>query len=214
MANLVGMDVEVVEKVGRQLKGRASEMHALSASISTLVDQLQSVWSGQDAIQFKGWWEQQHRPALERLRAAIDGLGQSVLSNAAEQHYVSSGASGERATVSPAAPPSGLSAEQYATRVAGIETLLRDYGIEPLSLGVEAADLYEGLAAVVDPSEIGSLKDLGRAVNELKPGSSFRGAGGALSLLGIGLSAKDFTVAQGLGTSRPPGVLGLTSSQG
>lgn len=89
MSNLVGMNVEAVENAGRQLKSRAHDIRALSASINSLVEQMQATWCGQDAVRFKGWWEQQHRPALERLRESIDGLGQSALNNASEQSHAS-----------------------------------------------------------------------------------------------------------------------------
>ena len=89
MAGFVGMDVDSVEGLARQLKTKATEIDALTNAINGLVDQLQSTWKGQDAVQFKGWWDSQHRPALQRLREAIDGLGQAALNNASEQRSVS-----------------------------------------------------------------------------------------------------------------------------
>ena len=90
MANLThGMNVDQVENLARQLKGKASEVDALANGINALIDQLQASWKGQDATEFKGWWDSQHRPALQHLRDAIDGLGQSALNNANEQRQVS-----------------------------------------------------------------------------------------------------------------------------
>jgi WXG100 family type VII secretion target len=90
MANLThGMNVDQVENLGRQLKGKANEIDGLTNAINGLVDQLQTTWKGHDASEFKGWWDSQHRPALQRLREAIDGLGQSALHNASEQRQVS-----------------------------------------------------------------------------------------------------------------------------
>lgn len=90
MASLThGMNVDQVENLGRQLKSKATEIDALANGINGLVDQLQAAWKGQDATEFKGWWDSQHRPHLQQLRDAIDGLGQSALHNASEQRQVS-----------------------------------------------------------------------------------------------------------------------------
>lgn len=90
MANLThGMNVDQVENLGRQMKGKANEIDALANAINGLIDQLQAAWKGQDATEFKGWWDSQHRPALLKLREAIDGLGQAALHNANDQRQVS-----------------------------------------------------------------------------------------------------------------------------
>ena len=90
MANLThGMNVDQVENLGRQLQGKGDEIDALMNAINGLIDQLQTEWKGQDATEFKGWWDSQHRPALQALRDAIKGLGQSALNNASEQRQVS-----------------------------------------------------------------------------------------------------------------------------
>lgn len=90
MANLThGMNVDQVENLGRQLQGKGDEIDALMNAINGLIDQLQADWKGQDATEFKGWWDQTHRPGLIALRDAIKGLGQSALNNASEQRQVS-----------------------------------------------------------------------------------------------------------------------------
>lgn len=90
MANLThGMNVDAVEGLGRQLKSKSGEIDALVNGINSLVEQLQQQWRGQDATTFKGWWDSEHRPALQKLGQAIDGLGQAALNNANEQRQVS-----------------------------------------------------------------------------------------------------------------------------
>jgi len=51
---------------------------------------MQDIWKGQDSVQFAGWWRDQHRPALDRARQAIEGLGTSAHNNAADQRSASS----------------------------------------------------------------------------------------------------------------------------
>jgi WXG100 family type VII secretion target len=89
MTGFSGMDIETVEQLAAQLKGKANEIDGLMGSIDALIEQLQAVWKGQDAIMFRDWWVSQHRPNLMHAREAIDGLGQSALNNASEQRQVS-----------------------------------------------------------------------------------------------------------------------------
>ena len=89
MAGFVGMDVEAVEGIGRQLKSKSGEIESLIQAIQGLVGQAEASWKGKDSTEFKNWWDSQHKPALLRLKEAIDGLGQSALNNATEQRSVS-----------------------------------------------------------------------------------------------------------------------------
>ncbi|MCU1678565.1 MAG: hypothetical protein JWM93_3323 [Frankiales bacterium] len=86
---LTGMDIEAVNGLGQQLKTQAEALNAIIGEIDGLVRHAQDVWKGNDATQFAGWWQDQHRPALQHAREAIDGLGQSALNNASEQAQVS-----------------------------------------------------------------------------------------------------------------------------
>ena len=101
MTGLVGMDVAAVQQVGKGLQAQATAITQLTAAVQGIVDQLSASWRGQDAQQFAAWWQQQHRPALQRAAQVIDGLGQSALNNAAEQEGASSGGSSS-ATAGPA----------------------------------------------------------------------------------------------------------------
>ena len=89
MGNFVGMNVEEVNRLGGQLKQKGSDIDGLINQINGLIDQLQANWRGKDADTFKGWWESQHRPALTKLRDAVNGLGDSAINNAKEQSDVS-----------------------------------------------------------------------------------------------------------------------------
>jgi uncharacterized protein YukE len=92
MARL-GMDVEVVEGLGRQLKSQAQQIQSVTAQIEGLVNQASAVWDGSDAQDFRQWWVAEHKPKLINLQQAIDGLGTSAINNAQEQRQASSGSS-------------------------------------------------------------------------------------------------------------------------
>lgn len=85
----MGMDVDQVESIGHQLKNAASNINNLITSIDHLVNEALANWEGKDATDFHGWWNSQHKPALQSAEQAVDGLGQSALNNAAAQRSVS-----------------------------------------------------------------------------------------------------------------------------
>lgn len=84
-----GMDVGQVQNLGNQLKNQAGQIDQIVNHINSLAAELQAAWKGKDAQDFDGWWQQQHRPALQHAAEAIRGLGQSALNNATEQQNVS-----------------------------------------------------------------------------------------------------------------------------
>lgn len=110
----MGMDVEVVEGLGGQLKGQAQQIHGVIVQIESLVNQAIANWDGKDAQEFGHWWSGEHKPQLLRLQHMIDGLGSAALNNASEQRQVSGGTSSQSGTIvatswSPAVGvPSGL----------------------------------------------------------------------------------------------------------
>lgn len=85
----MGMDVEAVEKTGRDLKTKATNIQTLIGEIEGLVTGLSSVWDGKDAQQFVNEWWPQHKKNLSAVKESIEGLGQSALNNASEQREVS-----------------------------------------------------------------------------------------------------------------------------
>jgi len=88
MAQL-GMNVEVVEQLGRQLKTQAANIGSMINQINGMVGTMEQNWWGQDAQTFCHDWWPQHRAQLVNIQHAIDGLGQSALNNAGEQRNVS-----------------------------------------------------------------------------------------------------------------------------
>lgn len=84
----VGMDVEAVQQLGNDLKQQAEAVQQVINAVNGLVNHSQDIWKGKDASEFLGYWEQQHRPALDAVRQAVEGLGQSAQNNAQEQANV------------------------------------------------------------------------------------------------------------------------------
>ncbi|HRV69137.1 MAG TPA: WXG100 family type VII secretion target [Marmoricola sp.] len=85
----VGMDVDLVRGIGNQLKNKANDIETIITQIDNLINQAIGAWQGNDANQFRDWWNQQHRPAMSRAAEAVEGLGQSAMNNADEQEGVS-----------------------------------------------------------------------------------------------------------------------------
>ena len=89
MAQL-GMDADVVEQMGNQLRQQANEIGTVINQINNLVGQMEAHWWGPDAQTFCNDWWPQHRQELQAAQQNIDGLGQSALNNATDQRNVSS----------------------------------------------------------------------------------------------------------------------------
>lgn len=90
MAFSAGMNIEEVRRLARDLGNQADNINNnLIPQINGILTQLEANWSGGDFIKFKGWWETEHRPHLQKLAGDIGGLGQSALNNAQEQENVS-----------------------------------------------------------------------------------------------------------------------------
>ncbi len=85
----MGMDVEAVEGVSKQLKAQAQQIGTLVAGIDKIVTGLTGVWDGPDAHTFVTNWWPQHKKELLSAQTQIDGLGQSAWNNAQEQRNVS-----------------------------------------------------------------------------------------------------------------------------
>jgi len=97
----MGMDVEAVENVGRQLKQSAASVDTIVGTLDRTVSGLSSVWEGPDAQRFAQSWPT-FRKSLLAAQASVAGLGQSALNNASEQREAS-GASGSGTATLPSA---------------------------------------------------------------------------------------------------------------
>jgi uncharacterized protein YukE len=102
----MGMDVDAVESVGRQLRQSAASVDSLVGGIDRTVSGLTGVWDGPDAQRFVQQSWPTLRKALVAAQGSVDGLGQSALNNASEQRHASgagptAGGSGPVLPVSP-----------------------------------------------------------------------------------------------------------------
>lgn len=99
-----GMDVDVVERAGRDLKSRAEELRRLAQSSTVTVTRLADRWQGSDATTFAS----QTWPSLrsQALAAAteLEQMAEIALTNAAEQRAASSTGAGGRTTAGGSSP--------------------------------------------------------------------------------------------------------------
>ncbi|MBC7402580.1 MAG: hypothetical protein H7279_05310, partial [Microbacteriaceae bacterium] len=74
----MGMDVEAVESVGRQLKQSAASVESLVGGIDKTVSGLTGLWDGPDAQRFVQQSWPTLRKALVAAQSSVEGLGQSA----------------------------------------------------------------------------------------------------------------------------------------
>lgn len=110
MAQL-GMDVDVVESVGKQLCTKAGQLKAITAAVDGLIFLAGGNWWGGIARQFVSDWRTVHKPAMVALATAAEALGKAALRNAKEQRSASAadpgssfGSTSSRGTNGPAKP--------------------------------------------------------------------------------------------------------------
>lgn len=88
MARL-GMDVDVVESLGKQLRTQGQSIRMTVGKVDALINQAGQHWYGGRGRSFVNQWQTIHRQHLLTVAESIEGLGQSALNNAAEQRGVS-----------------------------------------------------------------------------------------------------------------------------
>lgn len=91
MAYSTGMNVGEVRNLAGKLDQQANQINNdVIGQINSTLASLEANWSGADFQKFKGWWESEHRPQLQKLAQNIAGLAQSARNNAEEQEKISS----------------------------------------------------------------------------------------------------------------------------
>ena len=88
MARL-GMDVDVVQKVARDLARRADDLHFVITTVDRLTESGGSVWHGSDGDAFHAAWRGVHRPALLASLGGVRELGATLTKNVEEQRGAS-----------------------------------------------------------------------------------------------------------------------------
>lgn len=97
MSDMVGMNVEAVRRIGRELTTQARRLDAVQSQVTRLVQQGGMLWLGTDSDRFASAWSSDHLPRIKDLVAKLDGLAAAARTNADEQDRASSG-SGAAAT--------------------------------------------------------------------------------------------------------------------
>ena len=86
---LVGMDVEVVKGIGRDLGTQATAIQTSIGQINTLLLKAKDAWKGKDSEQFEQLWNGQYQGQLKKIQQEIDALGKSATKNANAQETTS-----------------------------------------------------------------------------------------------------------------------------
>lgn len=89
-SGMIGMDTADVRVLANNIRTQADRINSVVSNVDGIVHQLIGAWSGQDATEFAGWWQQKHRPALVSVEQLISGLAQSAENRAHDQDVVSS----------------------------------------------------------------------------------------------------------------------------
>lgn len=129
----LGMDVEVVEGVGRKLNRQAANLTSVVAAVDQLIARSASVWDGPRAGQFVDAWRSTHRRALLEVSSSVGGLGASALHNAQEQRTVSGSGSG---TTQGGPAAAGFSTE---SAIDAVHNVGRAFSDAHVSLGIVGA---------------------------------------------------------------------------
>lgn len=125
----IGMDADVVESVGRQLKHQGQSVTSVIRAVDALIDRAGTNWWGAHGRDVVHQWRTLHRPALLRVAGAVDGLGSSALANASEQRTASS-SSGANAGAAQAGPGLWRYSEGVAT-LASVDKALNGWMVTP-----------------------------------------------------------------------------------
>lgn len=193
MAGFQGMDPVVLRGIAERMRTQAALLDDVLVTVQRTVDEAISLWDGDDAHGFNGWWTSHYRPALSAAHQSLVGAAAAIERNVNEQERASGvGGAGGAAGSS---GPRGVTPQEYAAAQAEIDRLIREGILQPTFVGADAVALFAELSKHTDLSTIRSLDDLASAVNKMELSSPFKGAGGPFAVLQFGLSAYDLNAA-------------------
>ncbi len=86
----VGMDVDVVRQIGKNLSKASNDIATAMNNINGLLSQAEANWHGKDADHFKDLWQSQYQGQLRKIIQEISDLGVAAGRNADEQDRISS----------------------------------------------------------------------------------------------------------------------------
>ena len=85
----VGMDVDVVRQIGKNLGTASNDLATALNNINGLLTQAQANWRGKDASHFHDLWQGQYQGQLKKIIQEISDLGTAAGRNADEQDRIS-----------------------------------------------------------------------------------------------------------------------------
>ncbi|MDO5662002.1 MAG: WXG100 family type VII secretion target [Brachybacterium sp.] len=83
----MGMNVEEVRQMAAVLQEAAAEIEQISSELTSGLEQVD--WTGPDADRFRGQWQSEMIPTLQRLSASVTELSTAAQRNASEQESAS-----------------------------------------------------------------------------------------------------------------------------
>jgi hypothetical protein len=89
----LGMDVDVVESVGKQLRQQGQQVASLVRAVDALIDTADGQWWGARGRDFVHQWRTLHRRRLLEVAASVDELSSTALRNVEEQRRTSGSSS-------------------------------------------------------------------------------------------------------------------------
>jgi uncharacterized protein YukE len=130
---LQGMDAGVVRDVANRVDAQAEQLLRAVSAIDNLVQQCAQAWRGQDAHDFVGWWQSQHKPALQRAHDSLAGLAQSARNNASDQDTASHASGASVPAVTPTANGASHATAAHPTPVSAASSVA-GYAVGPQHL--------------------------------------------------------------------------------
>jgi uncharacterized protein YukE len=87
MAGMVGMNVEEVRQLSRQMENVAQQIEQAARQITSVMGS--TTWKGNDYINFEGNWQSQHMSAINQVVNALRDASKTADRNATDQEQVS-----------------------------------------------------------------------------------------------------------------------------
>ncbi len=128
------MNPDDVRRLASEIDSTARQLRSVDSVIERTMSELAREWQGGDFQRFRGWWQDQHRPALHRSVNSIEGLARSARYNADDQERVS--AASASAPLAPSLLQPYINAERVNASLVSVRASLDTGG-----LGVRRDDL-------------------------------------------------------------------------
>jgi uncharacterized protein YukE len=87
MAGMIGMNVEEVRALSRQLQQASEQVKQIQSQLTSKLGG--TTWVGQDQARFKSEWDGTHSSNLRNVAEALAQASQAALQNANDQEQVS-----------------------------------------------------------------------------------------------------------------------------